>query len=181
MFMDFTLTEEQRDLQAMFRDFTDKEIRPRAKQMDETGEMDEELWGKMAEIGSFGITTPEEYGGAGMGIFELVLAMEECVKGCGTIYNWLASPNGHSSSCVLKFGTEEQKRKYVPPIVSGEEIGAFALTEPGAGSDAGSLMTKAVLEGDHFVINGSKTFITWASRASSARSSERWVSRLVSQ
>ena len=166
MFMDLTLTVEQRVLQAMFRDFTDKEIRPRAKQMDETGEMDEELWGKMAEIGSFGITTPEEYGGAGMGIFELVLAMEECVKGCGTIYNWLASPNGHSSSCVLKFGTEEQKRKYVPPIVSGEEIGAFALTEPGAGSDAGSLMTKAVLEGDHFVINGSKTFITWASRAS---------------
>ena len=163
--MNFNLTEDQRDLQALFREFTDKEIRPRAKQMDETGELDEELWKKMAELGSFGIVIPEEYGGVGLGFLEMMLVQEEVVKGCGTIYNWIGTGNGPCSSGVLRYGTEEQKRKFIPPVATGAVKGAFALTEPSAGSDAGSLKTRAVIDGDHFIINGSKTFCTMASKA----------------
>lgn len=163
--MDFELTAEQKDLQAMFKEFTDKEIRPRAQKMDETCELDEELWSKMADLGSFGIIIPEEYGGVGMGYLDMMLVQEEVVKGCATVYNWIGSGNGPCTSGVLQYGTEEQKRKYIPPVATGVEKGAFALTEPGAGSDAGALMTKAVINGDHFIINGTKTFCTMASKA----------------
>lgn len=163
--MNFNLTQDQRDLQELFRDFTNKEIRPRAKQIDETNELDEELWGKLADLGSFGIIIPEEYGGVGMGVTELAIATEEVVKGSGTIYNWLGTGNGPCSGGILKFGTEEQKRKYIPDVAAGVVKGAFALTEPGAGSDTNSLKTKAVINGDRFVINGNKTFCTMGSKA----------------
>lgn len=163
--MDFYFNEEQLALKQMYRDFTDREIRPRAKTMDETGELDEELWNKLAELGSFGIATPEEYGGCGMKFSDLVLVMEEVVKGSGTIYHWIGTSNGPNTYDVLKYGTEEQKQRYIPSIASGEARGAFALTEPGAGSDASGLKTQAVLRGDHFVINGTKTFCSMASKA----------------
>lgn len=163
--MNFNLTEEQLDLQMMFRDFTDKEIRPRAQAMDETNELDEELWSMMADMGAFGIIIPEEYGGSGLGLTEMMLVIEEVVKGCGTIYNWIGTGNGPCSSGILHFGTQEQKDKYIMPVATGQVKGAFALTEPNAGTDAGSLMTKAVIDGDNFIINGSKTFCTMASKA----------------
>ncbi len=163
--MNFNLTEDQKDLQMMFREFTDKEIRPRAKAMDETNELDEELWKKMADMGSFGIVIPEEYGGVGLGLLDMMIVQEEVVKGCATIYNWIGTGNGPCSSGVLQFGTEEQKRRFIPPVATGAVKGAFALTEPGAGSDAGGLKTRAVIDGDHFVINGSKTFCTMGSKA----------------
>lgn len=163
--MNFNLTEEQLDLQMMFRDFTDKEIRPRAQAMDETNELDEELWSMMADMGAFGIIIPEEYGGSGLGLTEMMLVIEEVVKGCGTIYNWIGTGNGPCSSGILHFGTQEQKDKYIMPVATGQVKGAFALTEPNAGTDAGSLMTKAVVDGDNFIINGSKTFCTMASKA----------------
>lgn len=163
--MNFNLTQDQKDLQELFRDFTNKEIRPRAKEMDETNELDEVLWKKMADLGSFGIIIPEEYGGVGLGMLEMMIVQEEVVKGCGTIYNWIGTGNGPCSSGILHFGTEEQKRTYIPPVATGEVKGAFALTEPGAGSDAGSLKTRAIINGDHFIINGNKTFCTMASKA----------------
>lgn len=163
--MNFNLSEEQKDLQAMFREFTDKEIRPRAQEMDETNELDENLWAMMAEMGAFGIVIPEEYGGSGLGLLEMMIVIEEVVKGCGTIYNWIGTGNGPCSSGILKFGTEEQKKLLIPPVATGAVKGAFALTEPNAGSDAGSLKTKAVIDGDNFIINGSKTFCTMASKA----------------
>ena len=163
--MNFNLTEDQRDLQALFREFTDKEIRPRAQKMDETNELDEELWQKMADLGSFGILIPEEYGGVGLGLMEMMLVIEEVVKGSGTIYNWIGTGNGPCSSGILKFGTEEQKRRYIPAVATGQVKGAFALTEPGAGSDASGLKTKEVVDGDRFIINGSKTFCTMGSKA----------------
>ena len=163
--MDFNLTPEQKELQAMFREFTDKEIRPRAQEMDETCELNEELWQMMAEMGCFGMVTPEEYGGVGLDFTSLVLLMEEAVKGAGTVYNWIAVQNGLNTSAILKYGTEEQKRKYVPAAATGEVKVAFALTEPGAGTDAASLTTKAELVGDKFIINGTKTFCTMASLA----------------
>ena len=163
--MNFNLTEDQKDLQQLFREFTDKEIRPRAQAMDETNELDEELWQKMADMGSFGIIIPEEYGGVGLGLTEMMLVIEEVVKGSATIYNWIGTGNGPCSSGILKFGTEEQKRKYIPPVATGAVKGAFALTEPGAGSDTAGLKTKAVINGDHFIVNGSKTFCTMGSKA----------------
>ena len=163
--MNFELNEAQLALREMYRDFTDREIRPRAKKMDETGELDEELWSKMAELGSFGIVTPEEYGGCGMTFTDLVLVKEEVVKGSGTMYHWIGTSNGPNTYDVLKYGTTEQKRRYVPSIASGAARGAFAMTEPGAGSDASGLKTRAVLTGDHFVINGTKTFCSMASKA----------------
>ncbi len=163
--MNFHLTEDQKELQMMYRDFTDKEIRPRAQHMDETGELDEELWAKMAELGSFGIITPEEYGGVGLGFMEQMIVMEEVVRGSGTVYHWIGTANGPSSSSILAFGTEEQKREYVPSIATGKCKGAFALTEPGAGSDANGIITKAVKVGDNYVINGTKTFCSMASKA----------------
>lgn len=158
--MDFKFTEDQLMLKEMFKDFTDKEIRPRADAIEKSGELDRELYQKLADIGAYGIVAPEEYGGMGMGFVELMIVMEEVCKGLGTIYNWVSGANGVSTSAVLTFGTEEQKKMWVPTIISGEEIGAFALTEPNAGSDAYSIKTKAEKNGDKVIINGTKTFIT---------------------
>ena len=161
--MNFEFTEEQLELKELFKDFTDREIRPRADAIEKSGELDRELYQKIADLGAYGIVAPEEYGGMGMGFVELMIVMEEVCKGLGTIYNWVSGANGVSTSSVLTFGTEKQKQMWVPGIISGKEIGAFALTEPNAGSDAYSIKTKAELKGDKVIINGTKTFITAAS------------------
>jgi len=163
--MDFRLNEDQLALQKMVREFTDKEVRPIAAHMDETGEFDEELWKKMAELGLFGILAPEEYGGSGLDHVSLCVVMEEIVRGSGNMYNWLVTSNGPNTGAILLYGTEEQKKKYVPKTASGEFRCAYAITEPDNGSDTRSMKTIAVREGDHFVINGTKTFITMATLA----------------
>ena len=150
----------------MIRDFAVNEVKPLAHEVDEQERFPYETVEKMAKLGLMGIIVPKEYGGMGGDYKMYIKAVEELSKVCATTGVILSA---HTSLCIapiMEYGNEEQKKKYLPKLASGEWLGAFGLTEPGAGSDAGSLMTKAVLEGDHFVINGSKTFITWASRAS---------------
>lgn len=158
--MDFQLTEDQKMFQSMVRDFATSVIKPLAGKIDEEEKCPPEVLKRMAELGLFGITISEEYGGSGGDYLSMALAAEEICRASasvGTIF--LASV---SLACypIYKFGSEEQKRKYVVPLAKGEKLACFALTEPGAGSDAGSLETTATLEGDYYVLNGTKIFIT---------------------
>ncbi|RME86851.1 MAG: acyl-CoA dehydrogenase [Anaerolineae bacterium] len=144
------------------RDFAQKEIAPIAAEFDETGEFPEKTIRKMGEMGFMGIEVPEEYGGAGMDTLAYVLALEEICK-VDAAHGTIMSVN-NSLFCygILKFGTEEQKKKYVIPVASGEAIGAYALTEPSSGSDAANMRTRAVRDGDFYVLNGRKNWITSA-------------------
>lgn len=163
--MDFLLNDEQQLLQSMFREFTEKAIRPIAASLDEEERFPTELIPQMGEIGLLGIPVPEEYGGGGMGQLEYVLAVEEISKACASTGVTISA---HTSLCcwpILEFGTEEQKQKYLPPLASGEKLGAFGLTEPSAGTDAARQTTTAVDQGDHWLLNGSKIFITNGSYA----------------
>jgi butyryl-CoA dehydrogenase len=158
--MDFCLTEEQAMFQAMVRDFATNIVKPEAAKIDEEGKFPAEIFKKAAELGVFGITIDEKYGGSGGDYLSMTLCCEELSRACaglGTIF--LANL---SLACypIYKFGTEEQKKKYVTPTAKGEKICCFALTEPGAGSDAGAVQTTATRDGDHFVLNGNKIFIT---------------------
>ncbi len=158
--MDFQLSENQKMFQTMVREFATSIIKPLAAKIDEDGECPQEILKKMAELGLFGITISEEYGGSGGDYLSMALAAEEiCLVSAsvGTIF--LASL---SLACypIYKFGSEEQKRKYVVPLAKGEKLACFALTEPGAGSDAGALETTATLQGDNYILNGAKIFIT---------------------
>ncbi|MCP8967969.1 acyl-CoA dehydrogenase [Ectobacillus ponti] len=157
--MNFLLTEEQDMMRKMVRDFAEKEIAPFVPQM-EQGEFPREVLRKMGGLGLMGIPIPEEYGGAGMDFTSYILAIHELSRVSAAIGVILAVHTSVGTNPILYFGTEEQKCKYVPKLAAGEMLGAFALTEPGAGSDAGSLKTKAVRNGDHYVVNGSKVFIT---------------------
>ncbi|MBO9371367.1 MAG: acyl-CoA dehydrogenase family protein, partial [Chloroflexi bacterium] len=158
--MEFELSEEHRMIQRMVREFAEKEIAPRAEEIDETDRFPEDLFRRMGELGILGLPFPEEYGGSGGDYIALVLALEEIARVSGTMAIIL---DAHTSLCcepIYLFGTEEQKRKYLVPLARGEKIGAFGLTEPQAGSDAGATRTRAVRDGDHWVINGQKCFIT---------------------
>ncbi|GBF34085.1 butyryl-CoA dehydrogenase [Desulfocucumis palustris] len=158
--MIFKLTEEQELLRKTVRDFAEKEIAPKAAEMDEKEEYDWDLWGKMAEMGLSGVPYPDEYEGAGMDNISYAIAVEELSRVCASSGVLVSA---HTSLCawpIYAFGTEEQKQKYLVPLANGEKIGAMGLTEPGAGSDAGSLKTTAVLDGDEYVLDGSKIFIT---------------------
>lgn len=163
--MDFTLTEEQLSLQEMFREFAAKEIAPLAAIIDEEERFPAESIPKMAEMGLLGIPFPEEVGGAGLGALEYALAMEEISKACATTGVIIAA---HTSLCtgpIFEYGTPEQVEKYVPALASGQKLGAFGLTEPSAGTDAGAQKTTAEDKGDHWLLNGSKIFITNGSEA----------------
>ncbi|MCL0065809.1 acyl-CoA dehydrogenase [Dehalococcoidia bacterium] len=158
--MDFSLTEDQRMLQQMVRDFALSELGPVAAEIDESEQFPAENIKKMGELGLFGVTIAEEYGGSAGDSMHLQLVTEEIARVCGstsTIY--LASL---SLSCypIYEFGTEEQKRHFVAPLAGGEKLACFALTESGAGSDAAAMETTAVLQGDSYLVNGSKIFIT---------------------
>lgn len=158
--MDFELSEEHRMIQRMVREFAEKEIAPRAIEIDEKDEFPEDLFRRMGELGILGLPFPEEYGGSGGDYLALVLALEEIARVSGTMAIIL---DAHTSLCcepIYLFGTEEQKRKYLVPLARGEKIGAFGLTEPQAGSDAASIRTRAVREGNHWVLNGQKCYIT---------------------
>ena len=161
----FRLDEEHLELQASFKEFAENEIKPLAKEIDETERFPLESVKKMAEMGMMGLPIPEEYGGSGIDQLGYVLEIEELAKVCATTAIIVSA---HTSLCcwpILKFGTEEQKQKYLVPLARGEKLGAFALTEPSAGTDASMQKSTAVLDGDAYVLNGSKIFITNAGAA----------------
>lgn len=157
--MELRFTEEQKMMRKMVRDFADSEISPFMEKM-EDGEFPREILNKMAELGLMGITIPEEYGGAGMDFTSYIIAIHELSRVSATIGVILSVHTSVGTNPILYFGTEEQKQTYIPKLASGEYLGAFCLTEPSAGSDAKSLKTKAEDRGDHYVLNGSKVFIT---------------------
>jgi butyryl-CoA dehydrogenase len=163
--MVFDLTEEQRMIQDMARGFAQKEVLPKAAELDESGRYPGEIVKQMGELGLMGVAVPEEYGGAGMDNICYVIAMEEIARACASSAVIMSVNNSLVCDPLLKFGTEEQKKKYLVPLASGRTLGCFGLTEPGAGSDAGSQKTTAVRSGDHYVINGTKNFITNAPEA----------------
>ena len=161
----FKLSDEHVQLQQTFRDFADNEVKPLAKELDETERFPLETIAKMAEMGMMGLPVPEELGGSGIDQLGYILAVEELSKVCATTGIILSA---HTSLCcwpIMTFGTPEQKEKYLKPLASGKKLGAFALTEPSAGTDASMQKSVAVLEGDHYVLNGNKVFITNAGAA----------------
>ena len=158
--MDFTLSKEHEMARALFREFAEKEVKPLAQEVDETEVFPRETVEKMAKLGFMGIPIPKEYGGQGCDILTYAMCVEELSKVCGTTGVIVSA---HTSLCcdpILTYGTEDQKQKYLVPLAKGEKLGAFGLTEPGAGTDAQGQQTKAVLDGDEWVLNGSKCFIT---------------------
>jgi alkylation response protein AidB-like acyl-CoA dehydrogenase len=144
----------------MVRDFGAREIRPKMMEWDEQQIFPIDLFHKMGSLGLMGVLVPEEYGGAGFGYLEYITALSEISKIDGSIGLSMAAHNSLCTNHLLQFGNEEQKRKYLPKLASGEWIGAWGLTEPNTGSDSGNMKTTAVREGDHFILNGSKNFIT---------------------
>ncbi|WLR48892.1 acyl-CoA dehydrogenase [Halobacillus litoralis] len=158
--MNFTLTEEQEMLRKMVRDFAKNEVEPTAAARDEEERFDREIFNKMAELGLTGIPWPEEYGGIGSDFVSYVIAVEELSRVCASTGVTLSAHISLASWPIYKFGTEEQKQKYLTQLASGEALGAYALSEPGAGSDVSSMRTQAKLDGDHYVLNGSKVWIT---------------------
>ena len=165
--MDLHLSREQEMLRKMYRDFAENEVKPLAEWVDENEAFPEETVKKMAKLGMMGIYFPKEYGGAGADVLSYVMAVEEMSKVCGTTGVIISA---HTSLCgapIFENGTEEQKQKYLPKLCSGEWLGAFGLTEPGAGTDAQGQQTVAVLDekGENWILNGSKIFITNAGYA----------------
>ena len=160
--MNFSGFENEDMTTQMVRDFAEKEIRPKMMEWDESQHFPVDLFRKMGELGMMGVFVPEEYGGAGLGYFEYATIVSEISRVCGSIGLSVAAHNSLCTNHILQFGTEEQKQKYLPKLASGEWIGAWGLTETGTGSDAGGMNTTAVLEGDEWVLNGSKNFITHA-------------------
>lgn len=158
--MKIQLTEEHEMIRKMVRDFAENEVAPTAAERDEEERFDREIFDKMAELGLTGIPWPEEYGGIGSDYLAYAIAVEELSRVCASTGVMLSAHTSLASWPIFKFGTEEQKQKYLRPLAKGEKIGAYCLTEPGSGSDAGGMRTTARLEGDHYVLNGSKIFIT---------------------
>ena len=144
------------------KEFAENEIKPTAEEVDETGEFPMEIYQKMAKAGFLGIKIPKAYGGSGGDHRSYAIVMEELAKASGVSTIWISSPNSLQSTPILRDGTEEQKEKYLRPMVTGEKLFAFGLTEPGAGSDAASILTTAEKDGDDYILNGRKTFITGA-------------------
>lgn len=164
--MNFHFNEEEQEILTMLHDFAEKEVAPIAAEVDENERFPEETWHKLSEMGMMGVPFPEEYGGAGLSYLTYIGVCEELARHCATTSVMVSA---HTSLCcwpIAEFGTEEQKQKYLPDLLSGEKLGAFGLTEPGAGTDAAMQKTVAEDKGDHWVLNGSKIFITNAGYAS---------------
>lgn len=158
--MYYDLTEEQRMFRRMVQDFASKEVASVAARLDETEEFPRENYKRMAELGLTGLTIPEEYGGSGGTSLDLVIATEEIARACAATAVVLGASLSLACHAIYDFGTEEQKKRYVVPLAKGEKIGAFALTEPNAGSDAAALETTAVARDDGYLLNGTKCFIS---------------------
>ena len=158
--MNFQLDQQHEMARSLFREFAEKEVKPHAIDVDETEVFPRETVEKMQKYGFMGIPIPKEYGGQGCDPLTYVMCVEELAKVCGTT---AVIVSAHTSLCcdpIMHYGTEEQKQKFLVPLAKGEKLGAFGLTEPGAGTDAQGVQTKAVLDGDSYVLNGSKCFIT---------------------
>jgi hypothetical protein len=158
--MDFTLPEHVEALRAEVRRFAQKEIRPHVMEWDEARTFPMEVMGKLGEMGMLGIIFPEQYGGAGMGYLEYVVVVEELSRVDGSVGLSVAAHNSLCSNHIYAQGDERQRERFLRPLASGQVIGTWALTEPGSGSDAGALRTTARLQGDHWVLNGTKNFAT---------------------
>ncbi|GGJ83104.1 acyl-CoA dehydrogenase [Lentibacillus kapialis] len=182
--MDLKLTEEQEMMRKMVRDFAISEVQPEVERMEQEDRFPAELIHKMGELGLMGIPIPEKYGGSDMDYTSYIIAINELSKVSATLGVILSVHTSVGSNPILNFGNEEQKNKYLPKLASGEYIGAFALTEPGAGSDAASMKTKAVKDGDNYILKGSKMFITNGGQADTyvtfARTSEESGSKSFS-
>ncbi len=163
--MTFSMTKEDLMMQGLFQDFATNEVAPIAAEVDEEERFPIETVEKMAKVGMLGIPFPRKYGGQGGTYFQYVNAVEELGVACATTSIILSAHTSLCASPIYEFGTEEQKQKYLLPLNKGEKIGAFGLTEPNAGTDAAGQQTTAVLEGDHYILNGSKIFITNAGYA----------------
>lgn len=163
--MDFNLTKEQTMIRKMVRDFAEEVIRPRAIEIDTEAKFPLDIFEQMGELGLLGIPFPEEYGGVGGDTLSYAIAVEEIGRVCGSTGLSYAAAVSLGASPIYYFGTEEQKKEFLTPLASGKALGSFGLTEPNAGSDAGGTKTTAVVDGDDFIINGEKCFITNASFA----------------
>ena len=166
--MTFGLSSEQESLRREVRAFAAKEILPHVMEWDEHGDFPHEVVKKMGELGLMGVIFPEELGGSGLGYVEYVLAIEELSRVDGSVGIIIASHNSLCTNHIMLAGNDEQRKRWIPKLASGEWLGAWGLTEPGSGSDAGGMRTTAVRQGDNWVLNGSKTFITNASHANCA-------------
>ena len=158
--MDFEFNQEQKILKKMVRDFAEKEIKPHVMEWDEAQIFPKDLFHKMGELGFLGVVIPEKYGGAGYGYVEYAIIVEELSRIDGSIGLGVAAHNSLCTSHIYMFGSEEQKQKFLVPLAKGEAIGAWGLTEPGSGSDAGALKSTAKKQGDYYILNGTKQFIT---------------------
>lgn len=158
--MDFNLTKEQEMVRKLMREFAEKEVKPIAAEIDEEGRFPRETVEKMARYSMMGIPFPKELGGAGGDTLSYIIAVEELSRVCATTGVILSAHTSLGAHPIYQFGTDEQKEKYLKPLAEGKYLGAFGLTEPNAGTDAASQQTTAVLKGEHYVLNGSKVFIT---------------------
>lgn len=158
--VNFEVSENQKMIAGMIRDFGDREIRPNMMDWDESQTFPVDLFHQMGQLGLMGVLVPEQYGGSGFGYSEYVTAISELAKIDGSIGLSMAAHNSLCTGHILQHASEEQKQKYLPKLATGEWIGAWGLTEPNTGSDAGNMRTVAIKDGDYFVINGAKNFIT---------------------
>ena len=163
--MNYVTTQQQEELRAKIREFAETEVKPIAFMLDKENEFPTEAIKKLGKMGLMGIPYPKEYGGAGLDVGSYAIAVEELSRVDGGTGVILSAHVSLGSWPIFAFGTEEQKQKYLVPLAKGEKIGAFGLTEPNAGSDAGGTETTAVLQGDHYILNGNKIFITNAPKA----------------
>jgi alkylation response protein AidB-like acyl-CoA dehydrogenase len=158
--VDFSFTDEQQQLRRSVREFAESEIAPHVMEWDEASQFPVELMPKLAEMGLLGVIFPEEYGGAGLGYIEYAIVIEELARVDGSVGLIVAAHNSLCTNHIFKFGSEEQRKKYVVPLTQGKKLGCWSLTEPSAGSDAGGTRTAAVHRDGGWIVNGSKTFIT---------------------
>ncbi len=166
--MNFELTAEQKLLQQSVREFAQAEVKPLAKEIDETGRFPREIFRKAAELGLTGVALPEEWGGAGFDHVSYTIVIEEISRVCASTGVILSVQNSLYCDPINRFGNEEQKKKFLLPYARGEKIGCYALTEPQAGSNAAALRTVAVRRGEHYVVNGTKAWITNGGAADAA-------------
>lgn len=182
--MDMQFTEEQQMMQKMVRDFARKEVAPAIERMETEDRFPREIIQKMGELGLMGIPIPEKYGGSGMDYTSYIIAINELSKMSATIGVILSVHTSVGTNPILYFGNDRQKEHYIPKLASGDYLGAFAVTEPGAGSDVASMRTSAVKDGDHYILNGSKVFITNGGAADTfitfARTSKKKGSKSIS-
>ncbi|MBS1562068.1 MAG: acyl-CoA dehydrogenase family protein [Bacteroidetes bacterium] len=158
--MSFDVSDDQEVIRQHIRAFVEEEIKPVVLQYDESQEFPTEIFRKLGDLGYLGIVIPPEYGGSGMGYLEYAIVVEEVARACPAMALGVAAHNGLCTSHIFRFGSEELKKLYIPRLASGQTMGAWGLTEPNAGSDAGGTQTTAVRDGDDWILNGSKNFIT---------------------